>query len=85
MTKAVGRSVLGALGTQTPAPRLALRPLEAADALGVDRTTLYRWARDGRIRFARIAGTTLVPMTEIDRILAAPQPTSQPMPQHATD
>lgn len=49
---------------------LALRPQAAADMLSVDRTTLYKWERENRLRMVRVGGATLVPMSEIKRILA---------------
>lgn len=48
----------------------ALRPAAAAKALSVDRTTLYKWEREHRLRMVRVGGATLVPMSEIKRILA---------------
>jgi len=49
---------------------MALRPAEAAHMLSVDRTTLYKWEREKRLRMVRVGGATLVPMSEIKRILA---------------
>ena len=41
-------------------PRLALRPKEAAEALGVGERTLRGWMRDEGLPFARVGGAVLI-------------------------
>ena len=60
-----------ALSTQDLIRRRKLWPThEAARLLGVSRPTLYRWEDEGRIRFIRIDGRTLVADAELDRFVA---------------
>jgi excisionase family DNA binding protein len=47
---------------------------EAADLLGVHRTTLYNRAGEGLITLLRIGGRTYVAADEIERYIAAAQP-----------
>lgn len=53
---------------------LALRPREAAKALGISTRTLWQMTRDGRIPHVRIGGTTrrtvLYPLDELRAWLA---------------
>jgi excisionase family DNA binding protein len=46
----------------------ARRVLDACSALGISRATLYKLAAQGKIRLVKIAGRTVVPETEIDRL-----------------
>jgi excisionase family DNA binding protein len=46
----------------------ARRALEACAVLGISRATLYKLAAQGKIRLVKIAGRTLVPESEIDRL-----------------
>ena len=48
---------------------LALSVAEAARVLRVSRTTLYRMAWRGMIRFVKLGGRTIIPMSEIRRLL----------------
>jgi excisionase family DNA binding protein len=48
----------------------ARRVPEACAALGVGRAHLYRLAAQKKIRLVHIAGRTVVPETEIDRLVA---------------
>lgn len=48
----------------------------AAHLLGVCRRTLYRMRADNEIRFGRLRGRTLVPMSEIKRVHAQLYPGS---------
>lgn len=43
---------------------------EAARLLGCCRRTLYRMRKDDEIRFGRMRGRTMVPMTEVQRVHA---------------
>lgn len=59
--------------------RPLLVPLDDACAmLGLCRQTLYRMEKDKEIRFTRIRGRTLVPMSELERI-AEPVAMVQPV------
>jgi excisionase family DNA binding protein len=49
--------------------RMALSVAEAAKVLQVSRTTLYRLAWRGLIRFVKVGRRTIVPMSEIRRFL----------------
>lgn len=52
--------------------RAALSPNEAAKALSISRATLYRMAQRGSLRMVKLAGSgrTVVPVSEIQRLLA---------------
>ncbi len=47
----------------------ARRVNDACAALGVGRSHLYALAREGKIRLVRIGNRTVVPESEIDRLL----------------
>jgi excisionase family DNA binding protein len=49
--------------------RFALRPQEAAAALGVSVRTIHRWIAAGALRSARVGGARLIPAQEIRRFL----------------
>lgn len=49
-------------------PRSAYPVMEGAHKLGIGRTLLYAMAKDGRIKLIKIAGRTLVPHSEIERL-----------------
>jgi excisionase family DNA binding protein len=46
----------------------ARRVNDACSALGISRATLYKLQAQGKIRFIKIGGRTLVPESEIDRL-----------------
>ena len=48
--------------------RFAYPVNDACHALGIKRTSLYELAKTGQIRLIRIAGRTLVPRSEIERL-----------------
>ncbi len=50
------------------ASKLAYRVDEACDVLGIGRTSLYELAKNGELKFIRIAGRTLVPRSELERL-----------------
>jgi excisionase family DNA binding protein len=58
---------------QTPpkreAPFLALRPREAAKALGVSERTLWTWTDEGQVPFVRIGKSILYPVDSLRRWL----------------
>lgn len=49
--------------------RVSLRPAEAAEAIGCNIATLYRWRRKGLLRIVRIENSAFVPMADINRLL----------------
>jgi excisionase family DNA binding protein len=57
--------------TAPPAERKAVRPSEFARLIGVSRAMGYRIVQEGRVRSVRVGRAVLVPMTEVDRLLAA--------------
>ena len=60
------RSPMSRAGTET---RIALRPKEAADALGISDRTLRTWMRDEELPFLKVAGVVLIPREELKRWL----------------
>jgi len=52
-----------------PNDPLAYRVRDAAHALSVGRSSIYNMIRDGRLRSIKIAGRTLIPRSEIERLL----------------
>jgi len=48
---------------------LALRPKEAADALGIGDRTLRTWMRNEELPFLKVAGVVLIPREELERWL----------------
>ena len=49
-------------------PKLTLRINDACAALGIGRTALYQMVADKKLRAIKIAGRTLIPMTELVRL-----------------
>ncbi len=49
---------------------LALRIHDAAKAMSISRSSIYNMIRDGRLRPVKIVGRTLIPRSEIDRLLS---------------
>ena len=47
--------------------RLALRPREAAAALGVSQRTLRKWMRDEGLPYFRVDGAVRLPTAELER------------------
>jgi excisionase family DNA binding protein len=64
------RTEAGVSGRKTAWPELpkARRIPDACRALGVCRSTLYKLAAQNKIKLVRIAGRTVVPESEIDRL-----------------
>lgn len=54
---------------------IAISVIEAARRLSLGKSTVYRLAKAGKVRFVKIGGRTLVPVAELDRIItdAAPR------------
>lgn len=61
---------MSAIGAQLFPGRLALRPKEAAIALGVSERTLRIWMRDEGLPFARVGGVVLIPRGELEHWIA---------------
>jgi len=49
------------------ANRLALRPKEAAETLGISERTLRKWMRDERLPYFRVDGAVCLPTAELER------------------
>jgi excisionase family DNA binding protein len=49
--------------------RKARRVNDACRAIGIGRSTLYKLAADDKIKLVRILGRTLVPESEIERLV----------------
>lgn len=43
-------------------------PAEAARLIGIGYATLYRWIKAGKLIPIRIAGRTLIPISEVERL-----------------
>ncbi len=57
-----------AMQTIPQADRFAYPVNDACHALGIKRTSLYELAKAGEIKLIKIAGRTLVPRSEIERL-----------------
>lgn len=55
--------------------QIALSPAEAAAALGVGRTTLFKLIRSGEINAKKSGGRTIIPVAELQRFVDALPPT----------
>jgi excisionase family DNA binding protein len=51
---------------QTPTPRVMLTPEQAAEAIGIGRTTMYALIKSGEIESVRIGRLRRVPADAID-------------------
>ena len=49
---------------------LAYRINDACKALSVGRSSIYKLIKEGKLKSVTIAGRTLIPRTEIDRLIA---------------
>lgn len=49
---------------------LALGINAAAEAMSISRSLIYNMIRDGRLKSVKIAGRTLIPRSEIERLLS---------------
>ena len=54
------------MGDRPPPDRLALRPGEAAEALGISERTLRKWMRDDGLPYMRLDGVVLIPRGELE-------------------
>ena len=53
------------------ADRLALRPKEVAQAVGVSEKTLRKWMRDDGLPYLRLDGVVLIPRGQLEAWMAA--------------
>ncbi len=53
------------------ADRLALRPKEAAEALGISQRTLRKWMRDDGLPYLRLDGVVMIPRGQLEAWMAA--------------
>lgn len=51
-------------------PRLAWSIPEVELALGISRSTVYNMVHDGRLRTIKLRGRTLIPDTEMQRLMS---------------
>jgi excisionase family DNA binding protein len=49
--------------------RIAFTVVEAAEAIGRDPATLFRWIKNGALRATHVGGSTLITRAELDRLL----------------
>jgi len=55
--------------------RLALRPKEAAQLLGVSKSHVLRMVREGHLRGIKFGkGRVLIPVSEVERLMGEPIP-----------
>jgi excisionase family DNA binding protein len=54
------------------------RPTEAAESLGVSRSSMYLWIQQGLVRTVRVGSRSRVPASELDRLA------EEGVPQRAT-
>lgn len=52
-----------------PVEKLTYRPEEAAEALGVSRTTIYKEIQAGRVRTFKYGAATLIRRSELERLI----------------
>lgn len=60
---------------------LALRPEEAAEALGVCRRTLYAWTKQGLIPYVRVGRAVLYPVADLQAWLRRSARRDTPRPR----
>jgi excisionase family DNA binding protein len=48
--------------------RMSYTVPDACDVLGISRTSLYQLIRSGELKIVKIAGRTLVPRSELERL-----------------
>lgn len=65
----------------TPAQeRFTYRVLDACAALGISRTSLYELVKSGELKLIKIAGRTLVPRSELERLTRIDSAPNKPKP-----
>jgi excisionase family DNA binding protein len=53
---------------------------EAAKLIGIGYATLYRWLKSGKLISIKLAGRTLIPKTEVERLKTERAPVSEGAP-----
>jgi excisionase family DNA binding protein len=69
------------LHPEPEAPRLALRPREAAKALGVSERTLWTWTKEGRVPCVRLGSSVRYPVDALKRWLSEQAETKPATPE----
>lgn len=49
--------------------KLAYGIQEAAEAMSVGKSTVWRWIHDGRVKTVKLGGRTLIPRVELERLI----------------
>lgn len=73
----IDRALSGPDG-RTGVPRLLLTPEEAAQALGIGRTKLYRLLAEGFLPSIRIGGSRRISTEALDRFVHSLEPAARP-------
>ena len=66
--EAVKASLMPEFPANEPPPRAAWRIDDAAYRMGISRVSIYKLAKEGKLKLVKIAGRTLVPEAEIARL-----------------
>lgn len=67
-------AVLDNVSAPAPVHPKARRVADACAALGISRATLYKLSVQGKVKLVKIAGRTVVPETELDRLVSEGAP-----------
>lgn len=75
LTKVVGKldqvaKALAAVRRAETTPKMAYSVLETCATLGITRPSLYGLIADGRLRTIKVGSRRLIPVNEIERLLA---------------
>lgn len=54
-----------------PTERLAFGVDDAAKVMSVGKSTIWRWVHDGKLKTVKLGGRTLIPRTELLKLLDA--------------
>jgi excisionase family DNA binding protein len=67
--------------------RVAYRPTEVADAIGVSRSRIYAWIADGSIRTTLVGSRIRIPAAELARIAeeGVPRASAPPRPSRSLE
>ena len=57
-----------------PKIKMAYTVDETSDALGIGRTAIYELFKTGELKFVKIAGRTLIPRSELERLVRVDRP-----------
>lgn len=61
---------------ELPTEKLAFRIGDACLAIGISRTSLYKLVKAGELKLIRIAGRSLVPASELHRLISVVEPSA---------